>query len=162
MGGELDPWKLVICGAGPDEEKLRGHIMDMPEQIREKILLYGYMKQPDIIDFYSCASCLVLPSWYETWGLVVNEAMACDLPVIVSNKAGCSFDLVRNNVNGWIFDPFNVSELANLMTKMTRLNESARTEMGLRGREIISAWGLDRYCQGVMESAWIAYDRRNQ
>lgn len=162
FGGELDPWKLIICGTGPEEEHLRGQIMDMPEQIRKKIFLYGYVKQPDIIDFYSCASCLVLPSWCETWGLVVNEAMACSLPVIISNKAGCSFDLVRNDFNGWVFDPFNVSELTSLMTKLTRLNESARAEMGLRGREIISTWGLDRYCQGVMESARIAYDHRNQ
>jgi glycosyltransferase involved in cell wall biosynthesis len=114
------------------------------------------IKQPDLIDFYSCASCFVLASTSESWGLVINEAMACGLPTIASRKVGCSADLIKDGLTGWLFDPYNINELACLMLKIHKLDNSARTDMGARGEQLIFEWGLERFVQGALESAQIA------
>ena len=95
VGSDTAPWSLVICGSGPGEEGLRQIVERMPQQLQERVLIYGRIRQTEIVDFLSCASCLVLPSTSESWGLVVNEAMACKLPVLVSKQAGCAADLVQ-------------------------------------------------------------------
>jgi glycosyltransferase involved in cell wall biosynthesis len=162
ISGKSALWDLVICGGGPQEEELRRYIHSMPDQIGKHILLYGLIKQPELIDFLSGAACLVLPSTrYESWGLVVNEAMACGLPVIVSSRCGCSLDLVRNGINGWLFEPDHSSELASWMLKLHTLDPAARVEMCLHSEQIISEWNLERFSRGALESAQIALRHRN-
>ena len=160
LGQELSPWYLVICGSGPEEEKIKLLIQNLPEVARENICLHGYIKQPEIMDFFSFASCFVLPSVSESWGLVVNEAMACGVPVIVSNKSGCARDLVSENTNGWSFQPDDVDALVNLMIKITRMDKPARTALGICGKEQISKWGLARFSHGALESAQIAVNHQ--
>jgi glycosyltransferase involved in cell wall biosynthesis len=154
-------WSLVICGDGPDRQELRDFVAKLPKNLSEKVLFYGHIKQPEIIDFYSCASCFVLPSVSETWGLVVNEAMSCGLPVLVSNRCGCAADLVANHSNGWTFDPLDCSVITDLMMKVSTLSPSARMEMGLHSEEIIARWGLNTFAQNAIECAKVAIDHRN-
>lgn len=160
IGGAAEPWGLSICGSGPDEENLRRAVEGLPQGLRGRVQLHGLVTQAEIVDFYSCASCFVLPSTYESWGLVVNEAMACELPVLISRRAGCAADLVKPGATGWLFDPYDVDELARAMTTMHRLDSSARLEMGKEGRRLIADWDLQRFCQGALESAEIAYRRQ--
>jgi 1,2-diacylglycerol 3-alpha-glucosyltransferase len=162
IGEESLPWSLVMCGSGPEEDKLRRYIDNTCGQFGGSILFYGLVKQPDLIDFYACASCFVLPSISESWGLVINEAMACGLPVLASTKVGCAADLVQDGVTGWLFDPYDIHALARLMVDVHRLDHSARIEMGARAERLISEWGLERFSQGALESAQIAlsYDNR--
>lgn len=77
----------------------------------------GFQNQSAIVDAYVASDVLVLPSDHgETWGLVVNEAMACGLPAVVSNQVGCAADLIQHGETGWIF-PFGAwSELSRLLT----------------------------------------------
>jgi len=160
VGSEMPPWGLVICGSGPGEEDLRRSIEHMSHQLRERILFYGLIRQTEIVDFLSCASCLVLPSTSESWGLVVNEAMACRVPVLVSRQAGCAADLVKEGVTGWLFDPYDIDQLARLMADMHRMDSRVRTEMGAQGQRLIAGWGLQKFTQGVLESARIASSYR--
>ncbi len=155
-----DPWSLVICGSGPKEEELQRQVNSSSEQLRKHIFFYGLIKQPGLIDFFSCASCLILPSKTESWGLVVNEALACRLPVIVSNRCGCWADLVMEGKNGWTFDPYNLTELTGLMQRFHSLDPSERKAMGLCSEEIISKWGLDTFARNALECAQIAYKHR--
>jgi 1,2-diacylglycerol 3-alpha-glucosyltransferase len=155
---ELDPWDLVLCGDGPEEMELRNYAQGLNEKYPKHVMFCGVVKQPELIDYYSAASCLVLPSMSESWGLVVNEALACGLPVIASERCGCAMDLVSNDVNGWQFNPEDINELTARMLQMHHLDEQARTEMGQRGEEIISKWDLKRFCSGALESAKIALD----
>jgi glycosyltransferase involved in cell wall biosynthesis len=160
VGSEIAPWGLVICGSGPEEEGLRQSVERMPRQLRDRIQFCGLIRQPEIVDFYSCASCLVLPSTSESWGLVVNEALACNLPLLVSRQAGCAADLVEEGVTGWLFDPYDIDQLAHLMTDMHRMDSRTRAEMGEQGRRLIAGWGLQKFSQGALESARIASSYR--
>jgi 1,2-diacylglycerol 3-alpha-glucosyltransferase len=153
-----NPWDLVLCGDGPEEAELHNYVQESDESLRKHIRFCGVVKQPELIDYYSAASCLLLPSISESWGLVVNEALACGLPVIASQRCGCAMDLVVNDVNGWQVDPEDTQELTGRLLQMYHLDERARLEMGRHGEEIISKWGLKRFCSGALESAQIALD----
>ena len=160
VGSGTTPWGLVICGSGPGEEGLRETVERMPRQLQERVLFYGLIRQTEIVDFLSCASCLVLPSTSESWGLVVNEAMACRVPVLVSRQAGCAADLVKEGVTGWLFDPYDIDQLARLMADMHRMDSRTRAEMGEQGQRLIAGWGLQKFSQGALEGARIASSYR--
>jgi len=77
-----------------------------------------------------------LPTYTDTWGLVVNEAMACDLPVILSRAAGCASDLLRENETGLLIPPRDIDALASAMKNIADHPES-RSAMGAQaGRHI--------------------------
>jgi glycosyltransferase involved in cell wall biosynthesis len=72
----------------------------------------GFLNQSEISNAYLAADVLILPSESETWGLVVNEAMTCGLPSIVSNAVGCAPDLIEEGKTGFVFEPRNPKDLA--------------------------------------------------
>lgn len=113
----------------------------------------SFLSQARLKTIYRNATFFILPSKYgETWGLVVNEAMASRLPVLVSNQAGCASTLVKPGVNGFTFSSHDEEELANLLIKATSIEEKEREVMGSKSLEIISEWGLERFCAGVSEA----------
>lgn len=158
----IPSWDLVICGDGPEHNSLLQTINSLNDLVKNRMHLYGYIKQPEIIDFFSSASCFVLPSKSETWGLVVNEALACGLPVIVTNRAGCAKDLVQDGISGWNFDPESSDELAALMQKVCMMDIAERKRIGQQGKTLIDEWGLERFSSGAWESAEIAVKHRDR
>jgi 1,2-diacylglycerol 3-alpha-glucosyltransferase len=149
-------WHLVLCGHGPEEEKIKTAVQNLPGGIQHKIRLLGHVDQPEVFDLFSVASCFILPSFSESWGLVINEAMACGLPVLVTNRAGCAKDLVQENENGWTFNPLDARELESRLIAMSNLDDISREKMGQCSRKIVEDWGLDRFSWGALESARIA------
>ena len=111
----------------------------------------GFKQYEELPTYYASAGAFIHASTIEQWGLVVNEAMASGLPVLVSNRCGCAKDLVREGVNGFTFDPYNEEQLADLMVRIAS-DEVARYQMGARSREIIAEWGTDRFASGVKAS----------
>lgn len=95
------------------------------------------------------ADVLVLPSSFEPWGLVLNEAMCFRLPVIVSDRVGAAADLVRDGVNGFIYPVGNIQSLADRLQRVLA-NEQVREEMGLQSRVTISRWGIDEDVEGIL------------
>ena len=87
--------------------------------VEGSVHLVGAQSYGDVPAYYALAGAFVHASTTEQWGLVVNEAMASGLPVLVSNRCGCAPDLVQEGVNGFTFDPCNVEELAQLMLKIS-------------------------------------------
>jgi glycosyltransferase involved in cell wall biosynthesis len=158
LNGSNGAWHLVICGSGPEQEKINNVLHNLPLEHQCKIHLYGHVEPKNIVDFFSVASFFILPSISESWGLVVNEAMACSLPVIVSNRAGSSFDLVLDGENGWIIDPFDIDGMAQVLNRAANMDEKMREEFGRKSRALINDWDLDRYCRGVIESSRMATD----
>ncbi len=109
-------WGLVLCGGGPMETELRAFVN---EHRVPGVRFAGYASGQTLGHYYGLASCFVHPSSLEQWGLVVNEAMAAGLPVLVSNACGCAPDLVAEGSNGFTFDPGDPPALASLMISLS-------------------------------------------
>src|SRR5690606_39375525 len=109
--------------------------------------------------FYGLAGAFVHASTTEQWGLVVNEAMAAGLPVLVSERCGCVPDLVRDGENGFTFDPFDVEELAGLMQRIAAMTDGQRRALGEAGRRIIAAWEPERFADELMRAVEVARAR---
>jgi glycosyltransferase involved in cell wall biosynthesis len=128
---------LVMVGEG----EMRAEMENFIKQFGLKnVFLTGFINQSVIGHYYAIADIFVLPSGPgETWGLVVNEAMLFQLPVLVSSTAGCSTDLVRHGENGFIFEEGNVDELTNYLTILIA-NESMRKSAGESSGNLIAAF----------------------
>ena len=133
------PWDLVLLGDGPLKADLCRLISDL--SLQGSVLLPGFMQYPDLPAYYGLASAFIHASTTEQWGLVVNEAMASSLPLLVSNRSGCAPDLVQEGVNGFTFDPYNVEDLAQLMLKISAFQPFSLSAFGEASRRIIAAWG---------------------
>jgi glycosyltransferase involved in cell wall biosynthesis len=140
-------WALVIVGAGPLDWDLRGKAQRHIEI--GTVVFAGHKMIHELPQYYADAGCFVLPSISEPWGLVVNEAMASGLPVIVSNACGCSDDLVEHEVNGFIVDPKNSTGLAAALTRMSSASEEERGEMRTNSLKIISNYSPERWVSEV-------------
>lgn len=105
-----------ICGSGPLEDDIRRQIRDLR---LDGVVLHGFLQHEGIARVLSAGLCLVLPSVEEQWGLVVNEALAFCLPILVTDQVGARDLLVRSAINGYIFEPGNVEGLARLMLRLS-------------------------------------------
>ena len=137
---------LLILGDGP----LRG---DLEQQIarlglESKVHLPGPIAYDLLPIYYGLATAFVHASTTEQWGLVVNEAMAAGLPVLVSNRCGCVTDLVREGENGHTFAPQDIHKLAALLGKLAAATGPEIAKMGAGSRSIISRWGPDHFAAG--------------
>lgn len=92
-----------------------------------------FVERRELVRQYTQAAVFVLPSLREVWGLVVNEAMACGVPVLVSNTAGAAHDLVQEDVNGRTFDPLDVEGLAVAIRDLLA-DPDRRAKMGMAAR----------------------------
>jgi len=156
-------------------------ISHSPFRIPPCIFMPGFKQYSELPEYYARASAFVHASTTEQWGLVVNEAMASGLPVLVSNRCGCARDLVQEGVNGFTFDPANVSQLAELMSRMANLPPSPPlmspsglpdgqatrpapagtcsafnfplSAFGDASRRIIADWGPGRFATGLKAAA---------
>jgi glycosyltransferase involved in cell wall biosynthesis len=112
--------------------------------IDDSVTISGFINQTDLPAWYAASDTLVLPSdSRETWGLVVNEAMAAGLPVVVSDAAGCSVDLVRDGENGFTYPCGDVDALTDRMARIAELPPEQRRAFADRSREIVAGFGID-------------------
>ena len=139
------PWFLILVGGGSQFDYIYNKAKEIPG-----ILFPGPKFGDDLCRYYSFARALIVPSILDQWGLVVNEALASGLPVIVSRGCGAARTLVKEGENGWTFEPESIEELADLMSKMSSLPDSALQEMGQASRQIVAQWGLDRFVDGAL------------
>lgn len=143
---------LLMAGDGPE----RGRIEDLVrEHAIPDVILAGQVEQPRMMEAYAAADILVLPSRSETWGLVVNEGMNAGLPVVVSNRVGCSVDLVRDDENGVMFETGNVAQLAHALESLVK-DPECRARFGQRSLEVIADWTYDKAAAGALQSLGIA------
>jgi glycosyltransferase involved in cell wall biosynthesis len=143
-----------------------GELMDTAQEFatsrRLPVTFTGFLNQTEITRAYTAADCLVLPSDYgETWGLVVNEAMACRLPAIVSDRVGCGPDLIDEGKTGASF-PF--SDVPALAEKMVELSASADRlqAMGKEAKERIHHYSVEQAAAGTMAAIDFVLNERVQ
>lgn len=139
---------LVIVGDGT----LRPRVEAAAANVDCRVLYLGRLAGDDVLRAYLAADLLVLPSLFEPWGLVVNEAMACGLPVIVSDRVGCARDLVRPGETGLVVRAGCARELASAIRELAG-DEPARRRMGQAAERLISHWTLENEASNIV-SAW--------
>lgn len=98
----------LLIGKGTSKSKLKQQCID--EKINN-VYFEDYKLMPDLAEYYCLADVFVLPSYFEPWGLVVNESLACFTPVIASENVGSIDDLIQKGINGDVFEANNVEEL---------------------------------------------------
>jgi glycosyltransferase involved in cell wall biosynthesis len=109
---------------------------------------YGFVNQTELPAIYAAADAIVLPSRSETWGLVVNEAMACGLPAVVSDTVGCAPDLVEPRTTGAVFAMGNIAALAQAIQSVFALDlPSTRRHL----TERIEAYSPAAAASGILE-----------
>lgn len=145
----VPPWDLVIAGDGPERRAIEERIAALG--LTQAVRLLGHLAYDQLPAAYGLAGVFVMPSKNETWSLVVNEAMAAGLPVLVSHSAGCSGELVEQGVNGYTFDPSDPNGLAQLLIRMA--TSADLVSMGRESQRIISLWGPSRFAEGLMSAA---------
>jgi glycosyltransferase involved in cell wall biosynthesis len=162
--GDAPAWDLAICGSGAAADEVERAVV--ASGCSRAIHRPGFLQADELPRWYGFASAFVHPSLLEPWGLVVNEAAACGLPLLVSDRAGCVDTLVplgpSSNATGGRFDPLNQDELTARLRWIASLPDSERHAMGRRAAEQVSEWGPERFAQGLLESLVLALGGRTR
>lgn len=149
------PWRLAIVGDGPNAGELRSLAESLGLTDLEWL---GFRQLDELPACYALSSCLVLPSIREQWGLVINEAMACGLPVIASTRCGAARDLVTDR-NGLLFDPGDGSALTRCLHELASADEEAIGRMAEQSRRLIADRSPQAWGHGLAAASHLAVER---
>ena len=141
-------WDLVVLGDGPSRGRLEQRRAELG--LEGSVHLPGFKQYPDLPAYYGLARGFILPSTSEQWGLVVNEAMASGLPVLVSHACG-SAELVRDGELGYRFDPDSVADIARAMVELTRDGDRG-VAMGAAAREAVERVSPAQFAKGLAQA----------
>jgi glycosyltransferase involved in cell wall biosynthesis len=147
-------WGLVI-GDGP----LRAETERVAESLGAPVRFAGFQNQSQMGAAYAVGDVLVVTSRHETWGLVVNEAMACGLPALVSRGVGCAEDLILSGDTGEVFDVDDGERLASLIARLAADREE-RQRMSARAVEHVGRFDVSVAAASTVEAVHRVIDRR--
>lgn len=135
---------LVIVGDGEQMPTLRRRV----EQAGAHLVRFaGFRNQTELPGIFALSTVFVLPSRHEPWGLIVNEAMACGLPVIASDEVGAAVDLIQDGANGFVFPARDISALEQALRHVLAPGVAAR--MGAHSRQRIAKWSFAEDLNGL-------------
>ncbi|MBB4427338.1 glycosyltransferase involved in cell wall biosynthesis [Bradyrhizobium sp. CIR48] len=151
--------RLVLVGKGPQEQDLRDLAIKLG--IQQRVIFAGPKYDKALFEQYSSASCLVLPSYSEPWGLVVNEALSYGCPVLVSYRCGCVPELVDEGITGFSFEWGNVAELAEKMALLPRtLSDVEKTAHACLKR--IAPFTPEAAANSILQGCFTIMNSQNQ
>jgi 1,2-diacylglycerol 3-alpha-glucosyltransferase len=142
-------WDLVLCGDGELRSELEAQIKQL--HLQEVVHLPGFLQQEEMLPYFAHGSGLIHASIQEQWGLVVNEAMAAGLPVLVSNRCGCFEELVIEGVTGFGFDPTDQDQLMRLMLALS-LEQVDLARMSQGALTHIQNFAPEQFAHGLMQA----------
>jgi glycosyltransferase involved in cell wall biosynthesis len=128
-------WGLRIIGSGPMQVDCQG----------DGIIFEGFGQARHVAQRMAEARCFILPSREDHWGTVVCEAMACGTPVIASRWVGASEDLIRNGINGWVFDEMTPSLLSRCMLAMSKMTEASLLNASVTSLGMAAGYSASSY-----------------
>jgi len=138
---------VVFVGDGP----CRNEIEHAAASISTGMVLFvGFAQREQLPNYYALSEVLILPTYTDPWGLVINEGMACGLPIIVSDVAGCAADLVNDGWNGKIVPVKSVPALASAMRAIAG-NPQARAFMGMNSRLRVADFSPQLWSKGIFQ-----------
>jgi len=111
-------WDLVVVGGGVDEDKLKAMV---PAELSSRVIWVGFVDDQSVVSaVYRASDVLVLPSDFEPWALVINEAAAAGMAIVSSNVVGAAAELVKDGINGKLFKAGSEAELVQAILDVTR------------------------------------------
>jgi glycosyltransferase involved in cell wall biosynthesis len=130
-------WGLILSGSGEEESSLK----QLAQQCHSQhIRFFAPCEWYEVPARYALGDVAVLPSTFEPFGFVTNEAMVYGMPVLVSERCGSAADLVVNGRNGYTFDPTNTEDLRQKLVELMQRTADFE-QMGKEGQKIIAEWG---------------------
>lgn len=144
------PWPLVMLGDGYLRQELQARASALG--LEGSVLWAGFRQIEELPAFYAHAGAFVHPAEIDQWGLVVNEAMACGLPVLVSRGAGCWPDLVEEGVNGFTFAPTDTEGLTQGLLALSA-PDTDLSAMREASRRRISHFTLHTFSETLLNAA---------
>ena len=149
----LDGVHLVFVGNGELEEGLKAEkiLRQAQDEKESKIHFLDFQNQTQMPLIYQACDLFCLPSQgsEETWGLAVNEAMACSKAILVSDHVGCAEDLVVDRENGYIFESNNLTSLSDKLNLMLN-NKLMLKQMGKKSAAKIKEWSFTKQCTAIL------------
>ncbi|HEY8894173.1 MAG TPA: glycosyltransferase family 4 protein [Niastella sp.] len=134
--------KFLLVGNGVMEQQVKDAASGLTN-----VKFLGFQNQSMMPVIYRLGDVYLLPSISETWGLAVNEAMACGKAVITSDKVGCATDLVINGENGYVFSTGNVNDLERCLLLCRDLEKV--NLMGQRSLKEIKKWSFNAITDSI-------------
>jgi len=139
---------LVIVGTGPERKLLEGIIQS---QSLTRVQLVGDIRSSAVPKFFGASDAFILSSISETWGVVINEALAAGLPVLASDRGAAARDLVCAGLNGFVFNHGDPADAARAVEQYLASDSSA---LGVSSRKTISAWDVKVTARRIEEAIW--------
>ena len=112
------------------------------------VIFTGFVNQRDLPAYYGLADVFVLPSENEPWGLAINEAMACGVPVVTTREVGAAVDLVEDGITGFTYATGDVAALADVLAKVLT-DRALRGQMRANCRTRMKTWSYAECIQGI-------------
>lgn len=139
---------LLLIGGGPQEAQYKAYLQ---EHGIKNVVLLPFVQKNALIDYFKLADAFVLPTRYDVWGLVLNEALMFGLPLISTLNAGAAHDLIEDGGNGYVIPAENVEALTEACRAMLQ-GEEARSRFRGRSLELARRFTVDRMVESHMEA----------
>lgn len=139
--GTEAPWPLLVCGTGPEAHHLTGN---------EGVHMLGFVQPAELPDVFAQAGCLVLPSRFEPWAVVVHEAAAAGLPIVCTWVCGASTRLVLDGYNGVVMSPGDPEALATALTRISSATAAERQAMGQGSSALALQYSPERWADNLL------------
>ena len=143
---------LLIVGDGPERGRLESFARDAG---LDNVFFAGLIDYDEIAMYYAIADIFIMPTLEDNWSLAVPEAMACGLPILSSKYNGCWPELVREGVNGFIFDPLNLHEFTQYIKYLIEHPETYE-KMGSESRKIEAEYSPRNAARRIFKACLVA------
>ena len=138
-----NPWPLICCGSGPLRNRLENE---------EGIQVEGFVQPEKMPEILGSAGCLILPSKFEPWALVIHEAASAGRVILASEDVGAVTHLVQPGYNGFIFGHNDISGLAGLMSRVSSMSNDRLDEMSRASHSLSYQFSPKRWADCLLET----------
>jgi glycosyltransferase involved in cell wall biosynthesis len=140
---------LLFVGNGKLSQKMK---KDVSDQAIKNVHFLNFQNQSQMPNIYQASDLLCLPSKGpgETWGLTINEAMAANCAILTTEKVGSNLDLVKDGINGYVFEAGNLSALKTMLNQM--MDKDLLKNQGIKSGEIIKDFTFDKQVEIILSN----------
>lgn len=141
---ELHDWELLMIGNGPLQIALQNKYGG-----NRQISFLSFVQPEELVQYYHQSSIFCMPSLYEHWGVVVQEAAAAELALLLSDTCGAASSFLINRFNGFVFDSENKNDFKNKLLTLMKMEEDELQQMGKRSAELSERITHDTWCANL-------------